>query len=205
MPWTPRGWVDEKGSVWADPSKEPSLQIPPVLGGPPQSPVGPIAPRGIPPVTSNTPGGSSDKTPGYVPPDKQSKVPGAGGGDPIIEIIREQLKQTSAEWARLADPEYQRVLGDIKVDVYRRMADVAQQAAMEKSRERSRREIELQNMKSWADITRAQIDKEARLAESLARTAYIAHTPNANILSALAPTVQQATAAYKQPQSVFPS
>lgn len=205
MPWTPRGWVDEKGSVWADPSKEPSLQIPPVLGGPPQSPVGPSAPRGIPPVTSNTPGGSSDQTPGYRPTDEQSKVPGAGGGDPLTEILREYLKQTAIERAQLADPEYQRGLSDIQVDAYRRMADVAQQAAMEKSRERSRREIELQNMKSWADITRAQIDKEARLAESLARTAYIAHTPNANILSALAPTVQQATAAYKQPQSVFPS
>lgn len=203
MPWTPRGWVDETGKPWQDPTQDPSLRFPV-----PTTPAAPVAPV-VPPMST---GETRDRSPlgadgagAFVPAESQSSVPGAGGGDPLVDLLREIYTQKAASEGRLLDPEYQRGLSDIQVEAYRRMADVAQQAAMEKSRERSRREIELQNMKSWEAITRSQIDKEARLAESLARTAYIASTPNANVLSALAPVAQQATTAYRQPQSVFPS
>lgn len=203
MPWTPRGWVDETGKPWQDPTQDPSLRFPV-----PTAPATPVAPV-VPPMST---GETRDRSPlgadgagAFVPAESQSRVPGAGGGDPLVELLREIYTQKAASEGKLLDPEYQRGLSDIQVEAYRRMADVAQQAAMEKSRERSRREIELQNMKSWEAITRSQIDKEARLAESLARTAYIASTPNANVLSALAPVAQQATTAYRQPQSVFPS
>ena len=203
MPWTPRGWVDETGRPWQDPTQDPSLRFPM-----PSAPVAPVAP-----VVPDMPTGDIiDRSPlgangagAFVPASSMSDVPEAGGGDPLVDLLRDIYKQKAASEGRLIDPEYQRGLSDIQVEAYRRMADVAQQAAMEKSRERSRREIELQNMKSWEAITRSQIDKEARLAESLARTAYIASTPNANVLSALAPVAQQSMAAYKQPQSVFPS
>ncbi len=203
MPWTPRGWVDETGRPWQDPTQDPSLRFPM-----PSAPVAPVAPA----VPNMPTGDIIDRSPmgadgagAFVSASSMSDVPGAGGGDPLVDLLRDLYKQKAASEGRLLDPEYQRGLSDIQVEAYRRMADVAQQAAMEKSRKRSRREIELQNMKSWEAITRSQIDKEARLAESLARTAYIASTPNANVLSALAPVAQQSMAAYKQPQSVFPS
>jgi hypothetical protein len=203
MPWTPRGWVDETGRPWQDPTQDPSLRFPM-----PSAPVAPVAPA----VPNMPTGDIIDRSPmgtdgagAFVPASSMSDVPGAGGGDPLVDLLRDLYKQKAASEGRLLDPEYQRGLSDIQVEAYRRMADIAQGAAMEKSRERSRREIELQNMKSWEAITRSQIDKEARLAESLARTAYIASTPNANVLSALAPVAQQSMAAYKQPQSVFPS
>jgi len=203
MPWTPRGWVDETGRPWQDPTQDPSLRFPM-----PSAPVAPVAPA----VPNMPTGDIIDRSPmgadgagAFVPASSMSDVPGAGGGDPLVDLLRDLHKQKAASEGRLLDPEYQRGLSDIQVEAYRRMADIAQDAAMEKSRERSRREIELQNMKSWEAITRSQIEKEARLAESLARTAYIASTPNANVLSALAPVAQQSMAAYKQPQSVFPS
>lgn len=203
MPWTPRGWVDETGKPWQDPTQDPSLRFPM-----PSTPAAPVAPV-VPPMSTGEIIDRSflgaDGAGAFVPAESQSKVPGAGGGDPLVDLLRELYKQEAASRGKILDPEYQRGISDIQVEAYRRMADIAQQAAMEKSRERSRREIELQNMKSWEAITRSQIDKEARLAESLARTAYIASTPNANVLSALAPVAQQATAAYREPKSVFPS
>mgnify|MGYP001050178507 CR=1 FL=1 len=200
MPWTPRGWVDDTGRPWQDPTQDPSLRFP--MPSAPVAPVAPSMPTGE--IIDRSPMGA-DGAGAFVPASSMSDVPGAGGGDPLVDLLRDLYKQKAASEGRLLDPEYQRGLSDIQVEAYRRMADIAQGAAMEKSRERSRREIELQNMKSWEAITRSQIDKEARLAESLARTAYIASTPNANVLSALAPVAQQSMAAYKQPQSVFPS
>jgi hypothetical protein len=180
--------------------------------------VGGSLPGGIPPVVEESgqdvlresPLDSSGKSrqtgeSAYRPASAGSTVPSAGGGDSLMDIIRFLAEREEVSRGKLLDPEYQRFRKDLEVEAYRRMADIAQGAAMEKSRERSRREIELQNMRSWEAITRSQIEKEARLAESLARTAYIASTPNANVLSALAPVAQQSMAAYKQPQSVFPS
>lgn len=59
------------------------------------------------------------------------------------------------------------------------------------------RDIEMQNIRSWQAIQVEQIKKEAQLAASLATTAYLANTPNANTMAALTNQSKSASAAFK--------
>jgi hypothetical protein len=74
---------------------------------------------------------------------------------------------------------------------------------MEKTRENTARQIELQNLRSWEAITRAEIDRERAMAQALMSTAYIAGTPNANVLSALAGSGASVISAYQPGKSVI--
>ena len=60
-----------------------------------------------------------------------------------------------------------------------------------------KRDIEMQNIRSWQAIQQAQIQKEAVLASTLANTAYLAHTPNASVIQALQVPMQTAANAFK--------
>ena len=60
-----------------------------------------------------------------------------------------------------------------------------QQLAQTFGAENRKRDIEMQNIRSWQAIQQAQIQKEAILASTMATTAYLAHTPNANVIQAL--------------------
>jgi hypothetical protein len=104
---------------------------------------------------------------------------------------------------RLTTPEYLKSVASINLDTYAAQSEIAQQAAMEKTRENTARQIELQNLRSWEAITRAEIDRERAMAQALMSTAYIAGTPNANVLSALAGPVASAIGAFQPGKSVF--
>ena len=119
--------------------------------------------------------------------------------DSLIDLIKKRFEVAGVQ----TDPEYQRALSEIAIDRYRAQSDIAQQAALRQMREKTARDIQLQNMKSWEAITRAQYRRDADLARGLASTAYIAGTPNANVLSALAGPAQQASSAFKAGSSVF--
>ena len=121
----------------------------------------------------------------------------------LEDVIQDYLNRKFELAAGQLDPGFQRALSEIALDRYRAQSEIAEQSALRRMREKSARDIQLQNMKSWEAITRAQYQRDADLARGLASTAYIAGTPNANVLSALAGPAQQASSAFKAGSSVF--
>lgn len=60
-----------------------------------------------------------------------------------------------------------------------------------------KRDIEMQNIRSWQAIQQAQINRDALMAASMMNTAFLAHTPNASIVQALQGPMQIAAQAFK--------
>ena len=84
--------------------------------------------------------------------------------------------------------------------------DAAAANALLKSQEKTRRDESVARINAWKEVERSTIQANALMASSLATTAYIAGTPNANVLSALAGPQQQAMRAFQsQSQSVIPA
>lgn len=150
--------------------------------------------------STGTSGGSTGTPSGGIDTGEQA---GKIGEKRLEDKIFEYLDKKFGLAAGQLDPEYQRALSEIALDRYRAQSDLAEQSAIRRMREKSARDIQLQNMKSWEAITRAQYQRDADLARGLASTAYIAGTPNANVLSAIAGPAQQATSAFKAGSSVF--
>lgn len=120
------------------------------------------------------------------------------------EANRNFQQQLLNEVIRTSSPEFLDQQADRNLRLYGEKLRLAEASALAKSREKSQRELELENIRAWKDIERAQIMRDTIMATQLAQTAYIAGTPNANVLSALGPSVQQTMAAFKGGQSVFP-
>lgn len=77
------------------------------------------------------------------------------------------------------------------------MTEATERAALAKSREKSARDIELQNIQAWRDITTAQINREAAMGLGMAEIAFRATQANPGVLTALAPFAQAGVSAFK--------
>jgi hypothetical protein len=100
------------------------------------------------------------------------------------------LRQTTSEERRKFE-------ADLNLQLYKEKLALSEAAALAKSREKSQRELELENIRSWKEIEKAQIMRDTVMATQLAQTAYIAGTPNANVLSAIGPSQRQVMAAFQ--------
>ena len=133
--------------------------------------------------------------------DTSNAAPSRQANEAANRGFQQQLLQ---EIIRTSSPEFLEQQADRNLRLYGQKLGLAEAAALAKSREKSQRELELENIRSWKEIEKAQILRDTIMATQLAQTAYIAGTPNANVLSALGPSVQQTMAAFKGGQSVFP-
>jgi hypothetical protein len=139
----------------------------------------------------------------YSLPYQQEPPQGSAGFGGLPGLLGGALERSFDLQEKLSSAPYLRELSDINIATYAAQSEIAQQAAMEKSRENTARQIELQNLRSWEAITRAEIDRERAMAQALMSTAYIAGTPNANVLSALSGPVSAAIQAFQPGKSVF--
>lgn len=139
----------------------------------------------------------------YSLPIQQDAPQGSAGFGGLPGVLGSALDRSFKLQERLTTPDYLRDVASINLETYAAQSEIAQQAAMEKTRENTARQIELQNLRSWEAITRAEIDRERAMAQALMSTAYIAGTPNANVLSALAGPVAAAIGAFQPGKSVF--
>ena len=103
------------------------------------------------------------------------------------QLVRDLLQQAF----RLSQPEVVNQLEDARLAREQQLATTYGDLARKNN-------IEMQNIRSWQAIQQAQIQKEAVLAASLASTAYLANTPNANILAGLNAGAQVAANAFKK-------
>jgi hypothetical protein len=136
-------------------------------------------------------------------PARQGMPQGSANTGGLASVLQEYLRQQAEATKRTLDPKWRRETSQIDVDVYGQQTEIAKQAALEKMREKTARDIELQNIQSWQAITQAQINRDTELARSMMNVAYIAGTPNANVLSALAGPTQAAINAYQPGKPVF--
>lgn len=136
-------------------------------------------------------------------PVQQGMPQGSANAGGLAAVLQEYLRQQAEATNRTLDPNWRRETSQIDIDVYGQQTEIAKQAALEKMREKTARDIELQNIQSWQAITQSQINRDTELARSMMNVAYIAGTPNANVLSALAGPTQAAIGAYQPGKPVF--
>jgi len=91
---------------------------------------------------------------------------------------------------RLADPNVRMRLDDAALGRELQLAETYGELAR-------RRDIEMQNIRSWQAIQQAQINRDALMAASMMNTAFLAHTPNASIIQALQGPMQVAAQAFR--------
>ena len=162
-------------------------------GGPSQPPSG-EPPAGKTPPASTTTESSTDNSP------KQQPVPpggASGAGLPALLETLIKLQTQEAEAARKYYPEKAR----IDIETYRQQADIAERAGMEKMREKTARDIELQTINAWQNITQAQINRDTAMGLGMMNLAYAAGVPNPNVLQAGASLAGQGRAGFGVPFS----
>lgn len=184
------GKQEAKGAAKKDSSKR---EAAPAGAGDPSSPDFVPPP---PPPEGSFPDSMPPPPPGSAP-QGSSVFEGLGG------TLADVLRGSVALQEKVSSIPYLQDISKINLEAYAAQSQIAQQAAMEKSRELTARQIELQNLRSWEAITRAEIDKERAMAQALMSTAYIAGTPNANVLSALSGPVTAAIQSFQPGKSVF--
>lgn len=171
------------------PARTPSF-APPTGGG--RSGVPPIAPPAEPKAPSaGSMTGTADKTQNRGSLERAS-------GDPRLDQLYALIKEQ-------ADPERRRVLLEQNAEFQERLQKVSAEQGLAKQQELTARQVELENIKAWRDITTSAYQANAMMAANLASTAYIAATPNANVLSALGTAVNVGSSAFKGPTKLVAS
>lgn len=164
-------------------------------GGSSQPPSG-EPPAGPPPPSTSAPESNQPDLPTQqpVPPGGAS---GAGLPDLIETLIKLQTQE--AEAAREYYPEKAR----IDLETYRQQAEIAERAGMDKMREKTARDVELQTISAWQNITQAQINRDTAMGLGMMNLAYAAGLPNPNVLQAGASLVGQGRAGFGTPTSTI--
>lgn len=152
----------------------------------------PIAPPAEPKApTAGSVIGTADKTQNRGSLERAS-------GDPRLDQLYALIKEQ-------ADPERRRILLEQNAEFQERLQKLSTEQGLAKQQELTARQVELENIKAWRDITSTAYQANAMMAANLANTAYIAATPNANVLSALSNAVNIGASAFKGPTRVVAS
>ena len=145
------------------------------------------------PETSDSP--KTPNAPGNVdqPAAASATAPVQGNLGDLVGAIERIFGKQFGLSERVTTPEYINALRD--ADLARRQKEAATlaQYQMGQMKEQTKRET----IKAWQAITQTQLQRDALMAMSLANTAYLANTPNANVLSALNAPLQQAAQAFQ--------
>jgi len=145
-------------------------------------------------------------------PTQQPIPPGGASTEDLAAIIRAALEAQGAEaraarQAQLEEAEAARKFypqrAEIDVDVYRRQAEIAQASALERMREKTARDVELQTISAWQGVTQAQIQRDTAMGLGMMNLAYAAGVPNPNILTGGAALAGQGRATFGTPTSTI--
>ena len=173
----------------AKPSK-PTVTVPPV--GPDPSAESGLPAGSVPPPYPDLP-----------PPDKNN-TPGDLGGSPLADQLAvlkyaEEMAKRQAEESRKFYPKKL----EYDYQYYKKQADIAGSQAFRLSQEKTFRDTERDTILAWQKITEATINRDTQLAYGMMNLSATLGMPNPNVLTALAPYSQQATAAFKPGVPVF--
>lgn len=135
-----------------------------------------------PPVTPTTP----------TPSDIRSQIetpPLTGTGDTDIGKVLTQVLPLITKARREGS--------EISLNEMLTLLNATEQAGIQKSRELTARQIELENIKSWKEITTAQINRDTALNLGLADIGFRATQANPGTLSSLVTASQVGVSAFK--------
>ena len=160
----------------------------------PQTPEAPEAP-------GQGQGGYADRDTDYTP--EQLPLP-TGGVDlntllPYIIKSQGESYERREEAARKFYPERT----EIDLEAWKAREAIARQNALERMREKTKRDKELKVIDAWTTVTQAEIQRETAMGLGMMNLSATLGMPNPNVMSAAAPFVQAGAAAFKQPGAVF--
>ena len=141
-------------------------------------------------TTKSQPGGT--KAPGY---DKGSTT---NYLNTLSEAIVEQLRAGNEQNAMVLSEEYRRSQLELEKERLAHATDLLSKAQMGQMREKTRRDV----IDGWRKIQQEKIRANTVMATAMMNTAYLAATPNANVLSALNVASDSAMRAFQPGQAV---
>ena len=139
-----------------------------------------------------------------LPPPDGNNDPGNLGGSPLADQLAvlkyaEEMSKRQSEESRKFYPKKL----EYDYQYYKKQADIAGSQAFRLSQEKSFRDIEQTTIAAWQKITEATINRDTQLAQGMMNLSATLGMPNPNVLTALAPYSQQATAAFRPGVPVF--
>lgn len=158
------------------------------------------APKAAPKTAPTAPPGQPTSTTPDLPPQLPVPPGGMSAGD-LVDIITklEAIKQKEAQEAR----DYYPTKAAIDLETYRQQVNLAERAGLEKMREKTARDIELQTIQAWQGITQAQMNRDAAIGIGMMNLAYAGGLPNPNVLQAGASLVGQGRSGFTAPFSTI--
>ena len=151
----------------------------------------------------NTPGLQGPGAPGASTTESQ-KAPGYGTGattnylNTLSEAILEQLKAGNEQNAMVLSEEYRRSQLELEKERLAHATGLLAKAQMGQMREKTRRDT----IEQWRKLESDKIRANTVMATAMMNTAYLAATPNANVLSALNVASDSAMRAFQPGQAV---
>jgi hypothetical protein len=149
------------------------------------------------PVTPYT--GSSEIEPQQttrLPGDQPQGTTGMFGG--LADVLREEIRQRGERQDRITSPEYLDAAMRRRQQELAYATDLLSKAQMGQMREKTRRDV----IDGWRKIQQEKIRANTVMATAMMNTAYLAATPNANVLSALNVASDSAMRAFQPGQAV---
>ena len=125
---------------------------------------------------------------------------GVSGGD--ITALLGALIQAQKEEAAQAR-EYYPQKAAIDLETYKQQLQLAEAAGLEKMREKTSRDIELQTIAAWQGVTQAQIQRDAAMGLGMMNLAYQSGMPNSALLQSAAQLATAGGQGFGTPASVL--
>jgi len=164
----------------------------------PQTPEAPEAPSQ---GQGQGPGGYADPGTDYTPEQLPLPTGGVDLNTLLPYIIESQGKsyERREEAARKFYPERT----EIDLEAWKAREAIARQNALERMREKTKRDKELKVIDAWTTVTQAEIQRDTAMGLGMMNLSATLGMPNPNVMSAAAPFVQTGAAGFKQAGAVF--
>jgi len=147
-------------------------------------------PQAQPPATA-TPEPST-RLPGDQPLNTTSQLGG------LVDVLRDEIEERGRRQDRITSPEYLDAAMRRRQQELAYATDLLSKAQMGQMREKTRRDV----IDGWRKIQQEKIRANTVMATAMMNTAYLAATPNANVLSALNVASDSAMRAFQPGQAV---
>lgn len=148
-------------------------------------------PQAQPPATA-TPEPST-RLPGDQPLNTTSQLGG------LVDVLRDEIEERGRRQDRITSPEYLDAAMRRRQQELAYATDLLSKAQMGQMREKTRRDV----IDGWRKIQQEKIRANTTMATAMMNTAYLAATPNANVLSALNVASDSAMRAFQPGQAVI--